>query len=1512
MTVDPLRELSPPARDWFETTLGSPTRAQALGIPAIISGASTLLLSPTGSGKTLAAFLSAVDKLMNTPEPPKDTRCRVLYVSPLKALAVDIERNLRAPIAGIAEAARRLGQDVRVPTLGVRTGDTPQAERARMRRTPPDILITTPESLFLLLTSEARKILESVETLIVDEIHSLVASKRGAHLFLSLERLQALRAGRPLQRIGLSATQRPLEEVARLLVGFDTELQQRPVTIIDAAQKKSLRLSVELPEIKAEAETDESDRLRDIASGPATRGPAGARSVWPAVHERLVALIREHRTTMIFVNSRRLAERLASALNELAGVELALAHHGSVAREKRQVIEERLKSGLLPAIVATSSLELGLDIGAVDLVVQIEAPPSIASGLQRIGRAHHHVGGTPQGVLMPKHKADLLATAAATRSMLDGRVEATFYPRNPLDVLAQQLVAMCAVEPYDVDTLYRTVRQAAPFSELPRSAFDGVLDMLSGRYPSDEFADLRPRLVWDRVSGTVRARSFALRLAVSNAGTIPDRGLYGVFLAGEEGPKGGRRVGELDEEMVFELREGEVFLLGASSWRTEQITHDRVLVSPAAGEPGKMPFWHGDRPGRPLEFGKAIGALTRTLAQAEAPAAEALLVEQYFLDAPSAHSLTGYVHEQLSAVGEVPSDRVIVIERFLDEVGDHRVCVLTPFGSRVHAPWATAVTETLRARRVGDIDSVWSDDGMIFRIPASDEPPPSEWFLPSSLDVEDRVSRAIDGSSLFAARFREAAGRALLLPRRHPTRRQPLWAQRKRAADLLAVAARHPSFPIVLETYRECLRDVFDLPGLVSVLGDIEKRRVRVRTVDTSAPSPFSASLLFSFVANFVYEGDAPLAERRAQALTIDHERLRELLGDTELRSLLDPEIIAEHERFLQKLSYPAKDADALCDVLRALGDLTLAEICERTANASDVPAWLVQLEREHRVFQVRIQRETRYLAAEDAGRYRDALGIVPAPGTPSAFLEPVPDAVSQIVSRYARNHGPFPELILSTRYGLSAQSVALVVARLRQSGRLVSGAFLAGGHGEELCDAEVLRTLRQRSLAQLRREVEPVDPVVLCRFLVEYQGTTHPRRGDAALLDAIGQLEGCPLPASALLKDILPARVRGMTPRDLDALCSSGEVVWAGVEPIGSNDGRIALYLAEHEALLARTVTPIQTEQAAAIRATLARRGAVFFAELLRETGGFPNDLLSTLWDMVWSGEITNDSLEALRSLLRPSSNRQGGRSARLHASRRSTQGRLAGSEGRWSLRSARWAEPASDTDRRAALARALLERYGVVTREVAHAESLEGGFSSVYEVLKVMESAGRVRRGYFVAGHGGVQFALPGADEELRAQRSLKDDAPRAQVLSSVDPANPYGALLPWPAREGSAATTRLARTAGAYVVLHRGALAGYLQSAGALTSFGSEPNAECERALATALAAWARAQPLRRAFQVATIDGAPAAEHSFANAFREAGFVAAGGGLLLSLRSRGAGAEVEPEPELDEEFEKADAGG
>jgi len=812
------------------------------------------------------------------------------------------------------------------------------------------------------------------------------------------------------------------------------------------------------------------------------------------------------------------------------------------------------------------------------------------------------------------------------------------------------------------------------------------------------------------------------------------------------------------------------------------------------------------------------------------------------------------------------------------------------------------VTEALRARRLGEIESVWSDDGMIFRIPASDTPPPSHWFLPSSADVEASVSRALDGTSLFAARFREAAGRALLLPRRHPTRRQPLWVQRKRAADLLAVASQHPSFPIVLETYRECLRDVFDLPGLVSILRDIEKRHVRVRTVDTLAPSPFSASLLFSFVANFVYEGDAPLAERRAQALTIDHERLRELLGETELRNLLDPALIAEHERFLQKLSYPAKDRDALCDILRALGDLTLNELCERSVTASDGQHFVTELERERRVLRVQLQGETRYLAAEDAGRYRDALGIVPAPGTPSAFLEPVPDALIQIVSRYARNHGPFPESALRARYGLSEQTLAEVVARLRHSGRLVQGVFLAGRTGEELCDAEVLRSLRQRSLAQLRREVEPVEPVVLCRFLLEYQGTAQPRRGEAALLDAIAQLEGCPLPASALLRDILPARVRGMTPRDLDALLGSGEVVWAGVEPIGGNDGRLALYLAEHEALLSRAVVPIETERAAAIRAALARRGAMFFAELLRETAGFPNDVLSTLWDMVWAGEVSNDSLEALRSLQRFASNKREGRSARLHASRRRPLNRLPGSEGRWSLRSARLGPLPSDTERRAALARSLLERYGVVTREVAQAEALEGGFSSVYEIMKVMESAGRIRRGYFVAGHGGVQFALPGADEDLRAQRTKAEDAPLAQVLSAVDPANPYGALLPWPEREGSANAGRLARSAGAFVVLHQGALVGYLHSAGALSTFGAEPSAERERALARALAAWARAQPLRRALQIATIDGGAAADHASANAFREAGFVSAGGGLLLNLREFRA---------ADEPLDEADVG-
>src|SRR5947208_3299795 len=1038
----------PPVQRWFEASFPAPTRAQALGWPPILSGESTLLLAPTGSGKTLAAFLTAIDRLMFTEAPAKKERCRVLYVSPLKALAVDVERNLRAPLAGIATQ----GGVLHVPQVAIRTGDTPASERAQMLRTPPDILITTPESLYLLLTSQAREILRPVETVIVDEIHSLVPTKRGAHLFLSLERLQQ-QARRELQRSGLPATQRPPDEVARLLGGGQPagkKWRPRPVTIVDAGSKKELEVRVEVP-------VDDLSRLgelEEIPSGPASAGPQ-RRSIWPSIHPWLLELIRSHRSTMIFVNSRRLAERLAGALNELAGSEVALAHHGSVARDKRQEMEDRLKRGALPAIVATSSLELGIDMGAVDLVIQIESPPSIASGLQRIGRASHQVGGIPKGIVFPKHRGDLLCSAAAASGMALGQVEETFYPRNPLDVLAQQVVAHTSDGVHKVDEVYELVRRAAPFAELPRSSFDGVLDMLSGRYPSDEFAELRPRLTWDRIAGTLRAREGAARVAVANAGTIPDRGLYGVFLATGAAAGGKqRRVGELDEEMVFESREGEGFVLGAPSWRIEEITQDKVMVTPAPGEPGKMPFWHGDRPGRPLEFGTHVGRLSRELART--PKAKALSrLQADGLDERAASNLLEYLHDQADATGEVPSDETVIVERYVDEVGDWRVCVLTPFGARVHAPWTTAVVRRLGQNRGLEVETMWTDDGMVFRVPESDAPPEIDLFFPGADEVEDLVVQALGTTSLFAARFRENAARALLLPRRHPGRRSPLWAQRKRARDLLQVASRYGSFPLLLETYRECLRDVFDLPGLQETLRRVQDRRLRVVAVDSRTPSPFAASLLFSYVANFIYDGDTPLAERRAQALSVDQAQLRELLGEAEMRGLLDARAIEELERSLQRLEgRPVGNPDALHDLLLSLGDLTEEEIRMRAAPPDAVERWLSRLVAERRVIGATIGGERRFAAAEDAARLRDALGVPPPPGLPDAFLEDVEDPLGDLVSRWARTHGPFRAEDVAARFGLPIAPVRAVLERLAEKERVVEGEFLPGGRTREWCEA--------------------------------------------------------------------------------------------------------------------------------------------------------------------------------------------------------------------------------------------------------------------------------------------------------------------------------------------------------------------------------------------------------------------------------------------------------------------------
>src|SRR5438105_3127748 len=1240
-----LERFSAATRAWFQDTFAAPTAAQEQGWGAIAESEHTLILAPTGSGKTLAAFLWCLDQLtlQRPPTDPKQ-RCRVLYISPLKALAHDVERNLKAPLVGIGLAAQRLNLPLPGIDVVIRTGDTPAAERRDINRTPPDILITTPESLYLLLTSRAEEILRSVRWVIVDEIHSLAGTKRGAHLALSLERLEHVASG-PVQRIGLSATQRPLEEIGRFLGGVD-----RPVTLVDVGKRKRLDLEVVVPLEDMEHPAQVEQPSGGSVLGESMRVEAHA-SVWPSIYPRLLDLIKSQRSTLIFVNSRRLAERLAQRLNELAeadsgdpgGPPLVRAHHGSISREQRLVVEEMLKAGTLRGLVATSSLELGIDMGAIDLVIQVESPTSVASGLQRIGRAGHTVDAVSSGKLFPKYRGDLLEAAVVVRRMLDGAIEATRIPRNPLDVLAQQIVAMCTQRPWSVDELYAACRRAYNFATLPRTLFEGVLDMLSGRYPSDEFSNLKARLVWDRIADTVIARGDARVVAVTSGGTIPERGLYGVFL-GEGGP----RVGELDEEMVYESRPGETFVLGASTWRIERITPQQVIVSPAPGEPGKTPFWHGDAAGRPIELGRALGEFSRRIASMEEEPAVATLSEEHRLDELAARNLLAYLAEQKAVTGAVPSDRTIVVERFRDELGDWRICILTPFGGRVHAPWALAIGAAVRERLGVDLYAIWTDDGIALRLPEGledvEKHPIDELLFPDADRVEDLVVRELGGSALFASHFRENAARALLLPRRRGDARTPLWQMRQRAADLLAVASRYGSFPILLETYRECLQDVFDLPALQEVLRGLQQRLIRTVSVETASASPFARSLLFDYIAEFMYEGDAPMAERRAQALALDRERLRELLGQEELRELLDPSAVGQLELELQWLGERrARTRDQLHDLLRRVGDLTSVEIADRSAGPDS--DWLEALAAERRAFEVRIGGESRWIAVEDVARYRDAVGVQPPRGVPEVFLQTSPDALESLLLRWARTHAPFTARDPATRWGIPAALVHDTLRRLETNGSVLSGEFRPGGAEREWCDPDVLRSLRRRSLARLRREVEPVPAAALARFLPAWHGVGSDSGSLDRLLEVVAQLEGLFLPWSVFERDVFPARVRGYQPRMLDELCAGGEIVWLGRGSLGADDGRVALVRRERLILLAPTTPedPPHEPIHQRIRDHLRGRGASFFREIFRAVGG-PADaaVLEALWDLVWSGELTNDTLTPLRlRLVRKSKSR-------------------------------------------------------------------------------------------------------------------------------------------------------------------------------------------------------------------------------------------------------------------------------
>jgi len=1546
-----LDRFSEPTRTWFGAAFAAPTPAQTGAWEAIGAGRHALVVAPTGSGKTLSAFLWSLDRLMTTPPPEeRSQRCRVLYVSPLKALAVDVERNLRAPLTGIRHTADRLGASVPDVTVGLRSGDTSAADRRRLGTAPPDILITTPESLFLMLTSQARESLRGVETVIVDEVHAVAGTKRGAHLAVSLERLDSL-LPRPAQRIGLSATVRPLEEVARFLGGT------APVEIVAPPSQKEwdLRVVVPVEDMTAPDEYDED-----------SEDPQRAQSIWPHVEERVVDLVEAHRSTIVFANSRRLAERLTARLNEIAtdraaeaagvvstgsttgsgppaqvmaqsgasgGAEtvIAKAHHGSVSKEQRALIEDDLKRGRLPCVVATSSLELGIDMGAVDLVVQIESPPSVASALQRVGRAGHQVGEVSRGVLFPKHRGDLAQTAVAVERMRTGAIESLRVPTNPLDVLAQQVVATTALDAWQADDLFELVKRSAPFTQLPRSAYDATLDLLSGRYPSDEFAELRPRIVWDRVTGSLTGRPGAQRLAVTSGGTIPDRGLFGVFLVGGEGP--GRRVGELDEEMVYESRVGDIFALGATSWRIEDITHDRVLVTPAPGVPGRLPFWKGDALGRPAELGEAIGSFTRELGSLPRERAVAR-AQEGGLDEYAAGNLVTYLHEQLEATNTLPSDRTLLVERFRDELGDWRLVLHSPFGTPVHAPWALAINARLRERYGVDGQAVASDDGIVIRIPDTDaEPPGGDVVVFEAAEIEELVTQEVGGSALFAARFRECAARALLLPRRDPGRRSPLWQQRQRSAALLEVAAKYPSFPIVLEAVRECLQDVYDLPNLVALMQRVDRRELRVVDVATPSPSPFARSLLFGYVAQFMYEGDSPIAERRAAALSLDQGLLAELLGRAELRELLDPDVLAEVEAELQRLAPDrrARDAEGVADLLRMLGPLTADEVTARCVEGAEAEDWLTSLADARRVTVVRMGGEERWCGIEDIGRLRDGLGVPVPPGTPDAFVEPVEDPLADLVSRYARTHGPFTTEQVAARLGLGAAVVRHTLQRLGAQGRVLDGEFRPSGSGAEWCDAEVLRKLRRRSLARLRKEVEPVEPAALSRFLSAWQhiapasGGRGGLRGVDGVLSAIDQLAGCPVPASALEPLVLSSRVRDYEPSYLDELTASGEVIWAGHGALPGADGWVSLHLADQAPLTLPEPQPFEhSDLHQAVLDALEPGGAWFFRQLATTVGsilqhdsslahpGTANDaaLSAALWELVWAGRISNDTLTPLRALTRAGTPSHRSRRPPPRARLSSTVGSsTTGGRARMPSRSGppetagRWAllpEIDDDPTRRAhATAERLLDRHGVVIRGAVVSERVPGGFAAVYKVLSAFEDSGRCRRGYFVSGLGAAQFGTAGAIDRLRtfSESSTGDggDAkPTAVALAATDPANPFGAALPWPVstKEGAAAEGaghRPGRKAGALVVLVDGELTLYVERGGrTLLTWSDDP--DLLTPATAALAEAARRGSLGR-MTVEKADGEQllgSGPTPLREALQSAGFVSTPRGLRLRVAS------------------------
>jgi ATP-dependent Lhr-like helicase len=1384
-----LQDFHPIVRQWFEETFGEPSPPQVLGWPAISSGKNTLILAPTGSGKTLAAFLWAINHLVEQ-HLREELRpgVRILYVSPLKALNNDIERNLESPLHGIREQARKSG--LKLPTIrtSVRTGDTPQSKRASMLKHPPDILITTPESLYLMLTAkQARKMFTTVQYVIVDEIHSICSNKRGVHLSITLERLASL-AEQEFVRIGLSATQRPLELIAAFLGGREwigKKLVPRPVQIVDAGQRKAMDLRVEcaVPDFSLLAQE----------------------SVWPLVFTELLELIRLHKTTLIFVNNRRLAERVAAKLNEMltdthdtfnqyavptrpsntpqlqhsitpssvSNPDLVQAYHGSMSRHAREQMETDLKAGKLRALVATSSLELGIDIGSIDLVVQLQSPKGVARGLQRVGRSGHLVNASSKGRIFPTYREDLVEAAVVARAMVAHDVEPTSIPTNCLDVLAQQIVAMVSVEEWNVDELFDLIRQSHCYHSISKKLYAGVLQMLAGRYTNDAFRELRARISWDKVNNTLRALPGSSQLAITSGGTISDRGYFGVYL--EDGKT---KVGEVDEEFVYESRVGDTFILGTNVWRMNGIDANRITVTPAPGQPARMPFWRGEGIGRSVDMGKQIGAFRSEMnRKLDSPECLTWLQYEFPIDHRAAWNIQEYFRKQHDATGAIPHDKLLIIEGFRDEIGDPRIVIHSPFGRRINGLLGFVAVHRVQQMLKATPQMLYNDDGVLLRCSDVDALPLNFFDGLTIKEAEEIVLNDLLSSPLFGGQFRQNAARALLMPRIAPGKRTPLWLQRLRAADLLQVARQFNDFPIVIETMREVLNDILDFNTFKGIVGQIENGTIAIESVQTEVPSPFAASMLFDFIAVYMYEWDQPREDRQSQYLSINRELLSEVVETESISSLLRPEAISTVELQLQRKAegYKARSPEELLEFLLHIGDLTDEEVEERCIGEG--AGFLETLASNGRAVQIRLGNKKRWIAGEEEDLYDN-------------FGEE--RNASTILLRYLQSSGPTTTDELARRFGLTEDQVESILTKIA-AGQIIGGRFNKNLDQPQWCYRPNLERIHRQTIGILRREIKPSSLAEFTHFLFHWQHV-HPSRqlsGPTGVQQCLEQLQALPLPAEVWERDILRSRVSGYSQELMNQIGTNGSFVWTGR---GSGKMR-CLLRGEGSTYLDPPADEFETSLSAGARRVLEyvrKNGASFFSDIRTDAQLSLDGLNKSIAELFWGGFITNDLFTELQNVKRLShieSNiptervemldpRHNPRRPKLMQAVRKAIKQVPGWSGRWSLvhLPGVMGEDITLEERAHRQALQLLERYGIVAREFYRREELLP-WALIAADMQRMEMRGDIRRGYFVEGLSGMQFALPTAVEDLRRLRSERNGDQSPLLVNACDPANPYG---------------------------------------------------------------------------------------------------------------------------------------